>query len=112
MTVRIKTGGRKKGTPNRRTQEVVAVLERLGCDPIGGMASIAMDERNSPELRGKLFAELAQYIAPKRRATAIDEESRRQQVIFNIGIKTPRDDGERYPNMPPLIAQDVMGDLK
>ena len=27
-----------------------------------------MDQENSPELRGKMFAELAQYIAPKRKA--------------------------------------------
>jgi hypothetical protein len=63
-----KTGGRVAGTPNKRTQEVAGLLESLGCDPIEGMAQIAMNEKHSPELRGRMFAELAQYIAPKRKA--------------------------------------------
>lgn len=63
-----KTGGRKKGTPNRRTQEIAEKLAVLGCDPIEGLARIAMDEESSPELRGRMFAELAQYVAPKRKA--------------------------------------------
>ena len=63
-----KTGGRQAGTPNKRTLDVIANLEALGCDPIEGMARIAMDQGNSPELRGKMFAELAGYVAPKRKA--------------------------------------------
>ena len=64
----FKSGGRTKGTPNRKTQEVVERLEALGCDPIEGMARIAMNEANPPELRGRMFAELAGYVAPKRKA--------------------------------------------
>jgi hypothetical protein len=41
MTMRIKTGGRQKGTPNKRTEEIQAKLEELECDPIEGMARIA-----------------------------------------------------------------------
>lgn len=63
-----KTGGRTAGTPNKRTADVIERLERLGCDPIEGMARIAMDVENPPELRGRMYAELAQYVAPKRRA--------------------------------------------
>jgi hypothetical protein len=29
---------------------------------------VAADENNSPELRGRMYAELAQYVAPKRKA--------------------------------------------
>jgi hypothetical protein len=63
-----KTGGRTAGTPNKRTAEVVERLEALGCDPIEGMARLAMDAANAPELRGRMFSELAQYVAPKRKA--------------------------------------------
>ena len=63
-----KRGGRTKGTPNKATADVVARLAELGCDPIEGMALIALDETNPPELRGKMFAELAGYVAPKRKA--------------------------------------------
>jgi hypothetical protein len=61
-------GGRKKGTPNKRTAEVTERLAELGCDPIEGMARLAMDEANAPELRGRMYSELAGFVAPKRRA--------------------------------------------
>jgi len=71
MALGRKTGGRQKGTPNKRTEEVSERLVELGCDPIEGMALIAMDESNSPELRGRMFAELASYVAAKRRAVEV-----------------------------------------
>jgi hypothetical protein len=66
-----KTGGKIAGTPNRKTQEISALLESLGCNPIQGMAQIAMNEAHSPELRGRMFAELAQYVAAKRKAVEL-----------------------------------------
>ena len=68
MALGKKTGGRVAGTPNKRTQDVIERLAALNCDPVEGMARIAMDGANSPELRGRMFAELAQYVAPKRKA--------------------------------------------
>lgn len=60
--------GRPRGAPNKRTLEVVERLKALRCDPITGMARIAMSKKTPLELRGRMYAELAQYIAPKRRA--------------------------------------------
>ena len=60
--------GRPKGVKNKRTLEVAERLAKIGCDPILGMARIARDKKAPMELRGRMFAELAQYIAPKRRA--------------------------------------------
>lgn len=65
MAIGKKTGGRVKGTPNRETRTVAAILESVGCNPILGMATIAMDSKQSPELRGKMFAVLAEYRYPK-----------------------------------------------
>jgi hypothetical protein len=45
-------GGRQKGTPNRRTQEVADKLAALDCDPIEGMARIAEDTANPPPTAG------------------------------------------------------------
>jgi len=68
-------GGRAKGTKNRGTLEVEEKLRKLGCDPITGMALIAMgiDAQGnsidaSIDLKAKMLAELAQYILPKRKA--------------------------------------------
>jgi len=100
-----KTGGRAKGTPNKKTQDVIDRLKELNCDPIEGMAKIAMnacpclsceekgfiiitpenpeDKEVCPncdgsgkltaslELRGQMYKELAQYVAPKRKAIEV-----------------------------------------
>jgi hypothetical protein len=61
-------GGRQRGAPNKRTLDVIERLAALHCDPITGMARIALNKKNSVELRAKMFTELAQYVAPKRKA--------------------------------------------
>ena len=80
-----KTGGRKKGTPNKKSQDVQAKLDALGCDPIEGMAKIAqqaMSEGDLP-LAGNMFKELAQYVTPKLKSiehTGKDGEAIKSQV--------------------------------
>jgi hypothetical protein len=83
-----KTGGRTKGTPNKKTEELVQRLADIGCDPVEGMAVIAMDEANPPELRGRMYAELAQYLYPKRRATEIKTDDG-PRVVFHIDTNVP-----------------------
>jgi len=65
-----KTGGRKKGTPNKATQTITEKLEALNCDPLEGMAKIAKQAMAEGEmaLAGQMFKELAQYVAPKRKS--------------------------------------------
>lgn len=60
--------GKKPGSHNKLTLLAVTRLEELGCDPIEGMAKLAVDPTSSPELRGKMYSELAQYAYPKRKA--------------------------------------------
>lgn len=107
--------GRKKGSVNKSTEDIMQKLARLGCDPMEGMAIIALNrlpcgvcrgkgktpyklpdggigtrtcescygtlyENCSPELRGKMNAEIAQYIAPKRKALEISGN-----LGFNLG---------------------------
>lgn len=79
MAAGHKTGGRKKGVPNKAKAEIESRLKALGCDPIEGMARIAqmaeedaqaaekLSERIAAiNLAGKMYAELAEYVAPKR----------------------------------------------
>lgn len=76
-----KTGGRRKGTPNRGTQDVAEKLDALGCDPIAGLAEIAMDRRNTSELRARCFTELAQYLHAKRKPVDVSIE---QPTVVNV----------------------------
>jgi hypothetical protein len=70
MALGSKTGGRSKGTPNRKTLEVEEKLAEIGCDPIQAMAKIAAIAMAAGDhrLAGDLYKELAQYVAPKRKA--------------------------------------------
>tara|TARA_Y100000590_G_scaffold419671_1_gene521613 strand:+ start:404 stop:745 length:342 start_codon:yes stop_codon:yes gene_type:complete len=64
--------GRPKGALGTKTKAVQEKLEALDCDPIEALAMIAKDTSNTPELRFQANKELAQYIAPKRRAVEMD----------------------------------------
>jgi hypothetical protein len=95
--------GRRRGTPNKATLEVAEKLRAIGCDPIEGMARIAMDPESSPELRLKAYTEIAHYVAPKRKAPEmtgdLDVEVRRSAIsdqlmtaeewVERYGAKTP-----------------------
>ena len=50
--------GRQRGAPNKRTLDVIERLAALRCDPIAGMARIALNKKNPVELRARMFAEL------------------------------------------------------
>lgn len=68
MAKGYKTGGRSSGTVNKRTEDVIERLQALGRDPIEGMAKLAMDETIDLSIRAQMYKELAQYVAPKRKA--------------------------------------------
>ena len=63
-------GGFRQGAG--KTKAVQAKLDQLGCDPIEALANISMDNSNTPELRFQANKELAQYVAPKRKAVELD----------------------------------------
>ena len=55
---------------------------RFSDDPLAGMAAIAMDEVNPPELRGRMYAELAQYVAPRLKAVERSGETEPQEIVI------------------------------
>ena len=65
---KVPGSGRKRGVPNKRTAEIRELLLSLKCDPITGMARLAMNTKNPPELRGRMYAELAGFVFSKRKA--------------------------------------------
>ena len=71
-----KTGGRQKGTPNKRTQALIAAINEVcpDYDPVIAMAVIANDEGQDLSLRVQCHKEVAQYIHAKRKALEVDIE--------------------------------------
>lgn len=62
-----KTGGRKKGTPNKATLAIAEQLSALGCDPIEILARICMDEKSPLDARIRCAIELSSFLHPKRK---------------------------------------------
>jgi hypothetical protein len=93
-----KTGGRRKGAPNRAAQAVADRLDALGCDPIEGMARIAMDEKAELSLRAQMYKELAQYVAPKHKALEITGED---ADPLKLELKSLIEEIQDTPFIPP-----------
>jgi hypothetical protein len=86
-----KTGGRIRGTPNKTTKSVMEKLEELGCDPIEGLAAIAMNTNTAPELKVRCYSELAQYAYPKRKAVDLSVE-KSDGIVLSLGnLPIPRE---------------------
>jgi hypothetical protein len=98
-----KTGGRIAGTPNRKTAEVLDLLDSLSCNPIEGMARIATNEKHTPELRGRMYAELAQYVYPKRKSVELagDKENPLQLQVLSAAETLRQRRQERLEAMHP-----------
>lgn len=69
-------GGRQKGTPNKKTQAIQDKLDSIGLDVFESMAQIAVQAKAEGDMQTALTAlkELAQYIAPKRKAVEVAAE--------------------------------------
>ena len=105
-----KIGGRQKGTPNKRTVEVLALLDKMKCSPIELLAQIVnasikqeiivRDNEGKPHkvimpptLDQRLSAarELAQYVAPKRKAVELTGDGGPLEIV----IKTLKGKGQK-----------------
>lgn len=62
--------GRVKGVPSKLSAQVAQRLNELGCDPVTGLARLAMGENEDSNVRRAAYAELMKYTYP--RLTAID----------------------------------------
>ena len=87
MALGHKTGGRKAGTPNRKTREIGDLLESLGHNPIEAMVRIATDPNASLELRGTMNAERAQYVHPKRKAVEVASDQDAPLVPHRVVVQ-------------------------
>jgi hypothetical protein len=79
-----KTGGRKKGTPNRATLALKEKLDTFGCDPLLELAKMAMNEANPLEIRVRCLSEIAPYVYPKRKPV---EWSSDQPAVINVNTR-------------------------
>ena len=69
-----KTGGRKKGTPNKRNSSVTQYLNEKGADPIEALSNLlleALEKKDTPQI-SYLAIQLAPYHSPKLASSKIE----------------------------------------
>ncbi|MBR1942822.1 hypothetical protein IJ843_03710 [bacterium] len=71
-----KTGGRQKGTPNRKTKELIELLGDY--NPAESLLEILKSDRVPIELKIKINLDLMGYLYPKRKCV----ESKEQVLLF------------------------------
>ena len=87
---------------NLTPSTVIDRLEALGCDPIEGMARIAMDEEADLSLRTQMYKELAQYVAPKRKAVEMKTEGEISLVDVIRSIDQRKDQAQTAQSRQPV----------
>lgn len=66
---KVAGSGRKKGEGGKLARDVSTRLESMGCDPIAGLARIAIAcEQSEPAISAHCYAKLANKVYPDRRA--------------------------------------------
>jgi hypothetical protein len=91
-----KTGGRKSGTPNRRTGQLADQLAALGLDVPAEIAK-ALPDLNA-ELRVKVLMDLMTFLFPKRKAIEHSGEVACPQAPEDREA-TPEEKAERHARL-------------
>lgn len=98
MATGKKTGGRQKGTPNKKTAELKQMLESIPGwkDPLVFMGEIVSDDAADDDMRFQAAKELGNYLYPKRKAiehTGADGDAIEVALIdrLNAGLGRARD---------------------
>ena len=76
----IKTGGRKKGTPNKKTTELMELLGDY--NPVTRLIEIAKDENTPLDMQVKINLDLMPYIYPKRKSIDMNTDDMPEVKIF------------------------------
>jgi|GEM_PF-1490813 len=70
----FKTGGRKTGTPNKKTNSLMELIEKhhKGFDPVIELINLYKDPQTLVDLKITILKEISSYIYPKRKAIEAD----------------------------------------
>lgn len=69
-----KTGGRRSGTPNKKSVAMAEILESCGLDPVKKLVNEILPALE-PEGQAKVLLELTTYLYPKRKAIEVSGPS-------------------------------------
>jgi hypothetical protein len=89
MALGRKTGGRKKGSRNKRPRELIERIEASGLLPLEYMLSVMRDETAPPERRDDMAKAAAPFVHPK--LATMKMQGDRDAPLFDLSALT---DGE------------------
>lgn len=75
----LKTGGRKKGTPNKKSLELHSLLSNNGINLIEELKVLL--PKLSPEKKADVLLNLMQYLYPKRKSIDLKAEEEKTESI-------------------------------
>jgi hypothetical protein len=102
MATGKKTGGRRKGTPNRRTAEMRAEIAASGEMPLAYMMRVMRDPTTEPHRRDAMAKAAAPYVHPTLAAVAhkhLDAEGHPIAPVVTVTIM------QAPPETPRLTAE-------
>ena len=79
-------GGKKLKSKNKLTRDVAGLLDSIQCNPIEGLALLAMNAEMEPTVRAYCYGRLARLVAPELKA-----------IEHSGSIKTGIDSGSGSP---------------
>ena len=89
MATGKKTGGRRKGTPNRKTAEMRAEMVATGEMPLAYMMRIMRDPTTEPHRRDAMAKAAAPYVHPTLAAVAhkhLDAQGRPMAPVVTVTV--------------------------
>ena len=75
-----KIGGRRKGTPNKKTSEII---ERLKDEDIVGSLLEIANTTEKEEIKLKVYIELMKYVYPQRKAVDLNAADNDYTIYIN-----------------------------
>ena len=81
-----KTGGREKNTPNKRTQNLLELIEvnHKGFNPVLELIEISKSANIDVDLRVSILKDLTPYLYPKRKAIELELENENFDNVMKI----------------------------
>lgn len=98
--------GRKKGTPNKSSQDLMAKCEAKGLDVFEAMVDFAMNS-SEVSVRVTMLKELAGYLYPKRKALEVSVKSEIDQAAEDFQLLPPEKQAELLETQAKKIRGDV-----
>ena len=80
-----KTGGRQKGTPNKNSKRIHALLEDLDFSPLCHLVEIL--STLTPDTQAKVCMQLMEYTFPKRKS--VDHLTQKEDYVREHGREDP-----------------------